>query len=181
MSFAFGLIGNVLDKRRDRLMGFRGKRTLDPADRVNLRDIKTFDIRFWLISINCVVVYICVMPFNNIASAFYQNRFNFSSITAGWIISITYLISAIFSPFLGLMIDKIGKRVWMIILSAGMMTITHLAFLIMPDCDQCVYSILPLILLGFGYSIYASVIWASIPYVVMPKTVGTAFGLGYAI
>lgn len=35
----------------------------------------------------------------------------------------------------------------------------------------------PLILLGFGYSIYASSLWPSIPLVVRPHTLATAFGL----
>jgi len=37
------------------------------------------------------------------------------------------------------------------------------------------------VLLGIGYALYASVMWASIPLVVDPKTVGTAFGLTTAV
>jgi MFS family permease len=39
----------------------------------------------------------------------------------------------------------------------------------------------PLILVGVGYSIYAAAIWGSIPYIVKPHTVGTAFGIATAI
>ena len=39
----------------------------------------------------------------------------------------------------------------------------------------------PLILTGIGYSIYASAIWGSVPYVVSPNAVGTAFGLATSI
>lgn len=38
-----------------------------------------------------------------------------------------------------------------------------------------------MILIGFGYSLYASVIWGSIPYTVEANTVGTAFGIVTAI
>ena len=38
-----------------------------------------------------------------------------------------------------------------------------------------------MILVGLGYSIYAASLWACIPYVVEPKTVGTAFGIAMAI
>lgn len=51
----------------------------------------------------------------------------------------------------------------------------------MPDCDKCGYPIVPLGFMGLGYSIYAAVMWASIPYIVEPKTVGTAFGLATAL
>lgn len=40
---------------------------------------------------------------------------------------------------------------------------------------------LPLCLLGIGYSIYASALWGSIPYVVKPSSLGTAFGLCTAV
>lgn len=39
----------------------------------------------------------------------------------------------------------------------------------------------PLVLVGIGYSIYAAAIWGSVPYVVDPSSVGTAFGIATAI
>ena len=36
-------------------------------------------------------------------------------------------------------------------------------------------------MIGIGYSIYASACWGSVPYVVPPSKVGTAFGLTTAI
>ena len=51
----------------------------------------------------------------------------------------------------------------------------------MPDCHQCYNEILPLVLTGIGYSIYAAAIWGSIPYVVSSNSVGTAFGMATAI
>ena len=56
--------------------------------------------------------------------------------------------------------------------------------MLLPDCpagEKCYYEVYPLILCGVGYSIYASVIWGSIPYTVEPKTVGTAYGICTAI
>ena len=40
---------------------------------------------------------------------------------------------------------------------------------------------IPLVLTGIGYSIYAAACWGSVPYVVDPKSVGTAFGIATAI
>ena len=57
----------------------------------------------------------------------------------------------------------------------------HLINMIIPDCDECYYELGPLILIGFGYSIYAAALWGSIPYVVEARTVGTAFGFVTAI
>jgi type IV secretory pathway TrbF-like protein len=38
-----------------------------------------------------------------------------------------------------------------------------------------------MILIGIGYSAYAASLWACIPYVVEPKTIGTAFGITTAL
>lgn len=52
----------------------------------------------------------------------------------------------------------------------------------LPECDdKCLYELGPLCMVGLAYSIYAAAIWGSIPYVVAPHTVGTAFGLAMAI
>lgn len=39
----------------------------------------------------------------------------------------------------------------------------------------------PLVLNGLAYSIYSAAIWGSIPYVVAPNSIGTAFGMATAI
>ena len=61
--------------------------------------------------------------------------------------------------------------------SASLIAIVHLWFVAMPDCSACWYSVMPMVLLGIGYSLYAAVMWASIPLVVKPEAVGTAFGV----
>jgi len=55
------------------------------------------------------------------------------------------------------------------------------ASMMMPECYQCYNEMYPLVLTGLGYSIYAAAIWGSIPYVVEPNTLGTAFGIATAI
>lgn len=172
---------SILDKRRDVRLGIKGKKTLSPSDRVKWSDLKTFKFGFWMISINCLVVYVCVMCFNNIASDYFQKRFDFTSFEAGLLISITYSIAAILCPLIGLYIDKVGNRATLITASACMMALVHVIFLIIPDCHKCAWGALDLVILGIGYSLYASVMWASVPYMVEPKTVGSAFGIVTAI
>ena len=53
--------------------------------------------------------------------------------------------------------------------------------MMMPECDQCYNEVTPLVILGIGFSIYTSGIWGSIPYVVKPTAVGTAFGIATTI
>jgi len=100
---------------------------------------------------------------------------------AGEYFGIPYTISAATSPFLGIMIDRIGRRGILVIASSIILLIAHVINMFLPDCDQCYTEILPLVLIGIGYSIYAAALWSSIPYVVEPRTMGTAFGFCTAI
>jgi len=51
-------------------------------DPVRCRDIKTFKLAFWLLTVNCLFVYMAVFPFNNIANNFFQENYHFSKSTA---------------------------------------------------------------------------------------------------
>jgi MFS family permease len=94
---------------------------------------------------------------------------------------IPYIISAISAPFLGMFIDRYGKRAALCCLSSVILICAYSMSMMMPQCDKCHNEVYPLVATGIGYSIYASAIWGSVPYVVKPHTVGTAFGLTTAI
>lgn len=111
-------------------------------------------------------------------------EWNIDDNLAGALYSLPFLISAFVSPFLGLLIDKIGKRAMMIMLSSFFVIVACVltAILVTPDYIEPNWSFLaPLIILGLAYSVYAGALWSSIPYVVKPNTLGTAFGLCTAI
>lgn len=102
------------------------------------------------------------------------------------IYGIPYIISACTSPFLGILIDKIGKRVLLVVVSSVFLLAAHLTTMFLPtvDCSTGMVSymeVAPLVLTGIGFSIYAAALWPSIPYVVEARTVGSAFGLCTAL
>lgn len=180
-SLVCGVFLGAIDKKRDKLLCIQDRKLLPDSEKVKLSDIKTFGFSLWMVCINCFVVYIDVSCFNNIASNYYQTRFDYSTQEAGLIISITYAVAAILCPIFGKLVDKIGRRVILIMFSACCVTLVHILFLVTPDSHKPIYPIFYMILLGLGYSIYASVMWASIPYLVEPKTIGTAFGVATSI
>ena len=172
---------NVLDKRKDRILGISERAHLPASEKFKCRDIKFFGLSYWLLSINCLLVYADVFCFNNIASNYFQERFKYNSIEAGRIISITYLVGAIMCPVFGRVVDKVGRRVDFMVFSNITVTVVHVCFLVTPESHRPVYPIFYMALLGLGHSIYASVIWASITYLVTEKVTGTAFGMTTAI
>jgi MFS family permease len=86
--------------------------------------------------------------------------------------SIPYLISSISSPLLGHLVDKVGKRAVLATAASGILLLVHLT-LAMTDISP----IVPMILQGTAYSLFAAVMWPSVPLTVSKQYTGTAFGV----
>lgn len=107
-----------------------------------------------------------------------QVKFGFDSIAGGKIYSIPYFMSAFLTPLLGFVVDKIGKRALFIMISSILGAIACFWVAILPDYTSPNFIIIgPEILMGICYSIFASALWSSIPYLVQARTIGSAFGM----
>ena len=157
------------------------KAAISEEEKFKFSDLYSFNIQYWLLTISCAVTYMSIFTFIQNASDMLQTKYHFDKITAGLLFGVPYIISAIASPFLGFLVDKIGKRAFMMCVASSILTMAFLISLMMPECDKCYMPVYPLVITGFGYSVYAACIWSTIPYVVAPSTVGTAFGITTAI
>ncbi|GMH54858.1 hypothetical protein TrRE_jg6886, partial [Triparma retinervis] len=239
-------------------------------EEINLSDALNFGTMFWLLSLSCLVVYGCVLPFNNVAGGILLERnyfltppdnctltysnsctsgtlvnkanpmvpsscpgknyapvlpseivgytcdpdpnldcsesvYNFpdlkatdidcnddfwnlgctadycdqqtdASKTASQIMSIPYFMSAAISPFLGFAVDKIGYRALIASMAPVILIVVHLTLAFTSGSP-----IAPLVGQGIAYSLFAAVLWPSVPFTVEAKSVGTAYGLITAI
>ncbi|OMJ85518.1 hypothetical protein SteCoe_13130 [Stentor coeruleus] len=179
LSCGLAIIG--FDKRRDKILGVKDRKSIPESEKVRFSDIKTFGYSFWMICTNIVFVYISIICFNNFASNYYQERFGYTTQEAGLIISIVYAVSAILCPISGKIIDKIGRRVLALIIAASFVTLTFVLFMLTPDSNRSLYPIFYTIILGIGDSINSSIIWSCIPYLVEHKCIATAFGMSSSI
>jgi nitrate/nitrite transporter NarK len=159
VSFACAIVLAIIDRYADK----KDNKTvvLTEADKFQLKDLKEFSLSFWLIVLSCVFVYMSIFPYIQNAEGLMEQKFGFSAETAGTWYGTPYFMSAFLSPVLGYGIDKVGKRA----------LVTEENWIIM----------VPLCMLGVGYSVYASALWGSIPYVVKPANLGTAFGITTAV
>jgi hypothetical protein len=220
----------------------------DAAQSVKFSDFRKFRPAFWLLALSCLVVYGCVIPFNNVASSLLMERDFFrlppsecvrcgvgayanettcptlapacppvppyawplpklsanctikepsdqadcshtppfideSKINCddyAWKIgpftdtyckkkseaaeraatpmSIPYIISAVISPFLGFIVDRIGMRAFLALLAPLALTSVH----VMLGLTQ-VNLYVPLVLQGVAYSVFAAALWPSVP------------------
>lgn len=142
----------------------------------SISSVKEMNSLYWLITIICITLYGAVLPFNYISSEFFiethfkgmpkieaQNK-------AGIYMSIPFFISAFMVPLYGSLIDKFGQRAYLSLLASFLGLFSFILFFNFTP-------IAGLIVLGFTYSMFASVIWPAISLVVKKNRVGFAYGL----
>jgi nitrate/nitrite transporter NarK len=140
-------------------------------------DIKEFKLPYWILVLSSWLTLMTIFPYFSIAPAILQSKFGFNVADAGFYSSIPFIITAICLPISGVLIDIIGKRAHLITLASLIMIGCYTNSAVSPACFQCDSEVISLILCGIAYSIYHSAIWGSIPYVVDPGSIGTAFGI----
>ena len=134
--------------------------------------IKKLNLIFWVLSILILMTYGCLMPFNYMAVGFFTKNFNISKNMAGTLMGMPFLMGAIFVPILGGFIDKYGYRPEMVLSSGFFLLISFSLF-------NMIQPYFPILLLGFGYSIFACVLWPAISIAVVDKSI-SGFGYGVA-
>eukprot|EP01016_Furgasonia_blochmanni_P008303 TRINITY_DN13358_c0_g1_i1.p1 TRINITY_DN13358_c0_g1~~TRINITY_DN13358_c0_g1_i1.p1 ORF type:complete len:228 (+),score=17.60 TRINITY_DN13358_c0_g1_i1:146-829(+) len=103
---------NVLKENAAEVVGSRPS-TADqekPTKRFNIKDIKNFDFRFWILVVMCFTVNTPYYSYINIASKHLQNFFGIGVDEAGKALTITFLCAGFLVPATGYVVDKIGKR-----------------------------------------------------------------------
>jgi hypothetical protein len=56
------------------------------TEQISLSDVKKFGVMFWLLTFSCLVVYGCVLPFNNVAAGILSERNFFISPDEGCVV-----------------------------------------------------------------------------------------------
>jgi MFS family permease len=138
---------------------------------------------FWLIVVICTFCIALYVTFLDNANKLLQVRFCYNQRSAGKAIMYTYIVAALFSAPLGLIVDRVGFKRYFIIAGMVIFSLAHLIILVFPQCsgetvtDSFSGASWGLFLLGFGYCFYANCVVPSIPLIVRKKVTGTAFGI----
>jgi len=81
-----------------------------------------------------------------------------AAVKAATPMSIPYIISAVISPFLGFVVDRIGLRAFLALVAPLALTVVHV---LLGLTDVNLYA--PLVLQGVAYSVFAAALWPSVP------------------
>jgi MFS family permease len=164
--FILFLVYLVIDKDVDK----RIKAGLE--EKIVAKDLFKLSSAFWFISILCMTFYSAIFPFANHATRFLQIKFGMSAAKGGEYTSYIMTASMIFTPLLGLLIDKFGKRGKIMIIGSLMLVPAHLllGLTMLPPA-------ISFLILGVSFSLVPAALWPAIPILVKERLLGTAFGL----
>lgn len=91
--------------------------------------------------------------------------------------SIPYFMSALLSPVLGGLVDKIGGRAVVCFFSAATLAVVHSLMGFVTTLTP----IVPMVGQGMAYSMFAAALWPSVPYLVPFDSIGMAYGVVTAV
>ena len=143
----------------------------------DLKDIFTSKV-FWIVSLLCVLYYSAIFPFQNYAGLMLQNTLKISEEQAGLIFFVFPLGAAAITPFLGNYLDRKGKGATMLIFGSILMIVCHSIFAyVLPAVQSIVLAYAAIILLGISFSLVPASLWPSVPKLIKPKLLGSAYAV----
>jgi MFS family permease len=123
---------------------------------VNFTNIRNFNPLFWMICGLSILEKMTIVPFIQNSSEMFQIKYNLDLQETGTIIAIPFIVFIFLAPFLGIIMDKIGKRGYILIVGFVALFLSQLIFLNFEECpsnDKCYEGIFPMSLLGMAYTI----------------------------
>ncbi len=168
MLFAFMLFLFYLmkDKRLSEVSGGGSE------EKIVFSDIFKLGPAFWAVSLLCLTFYSAVFPFTNHAPRFLQMKWGLSAAKGSQYTSYIMTASMIFTPLLGLFVDKLGHRGKIMVVGSLLIVPAHLLLGL-----THIHPAVSFVLLGIAFSLVPAALWPAVPILVREKFLGTAYGL----
>lgn len=166
VSFFLFLIYLLMDRDVDKLI------KAGTEEKIVVADVWKLSSAFWFISFLCVTFYSAIFPFTNHAPRFLQMKFGLSAAKGGQYTSYIMTASMIFTPILGLLVDKFGHRGKIMFIGSLLIVPAHLLLGL-----TYLHPAISFIILGVSFSLVPAALWPAIPILVKEKLLGTAFGI----
>ena len=154
------LVFCVMDRRMDiPSLSNQTSPTSDTSDEFHWSDIGVTlrNPGFWLITLFCVLFYSAVSPFLKFSTKLMVMKYDVDPDLAGFFSSIAPFGTILMTPLFGLIYDKYGKGVTLVIIGALMLTAVHFGFS-MPIHSSTI-AIALMVVLSIGYSLAPAALW----------------------
>ena len=148
---------------------------------------------FWLITLFCVLFYSAVSPFLKFSTKLMVMKYGVDADLAGFFSSIAPFGTILMTPLFGLIYDRYGKGVTLVITGALMLTAVHFGFSLPIDSGSKFFTlhsslftpsaiaITLMVILSIGYSLAPAALWPCVPKIIPLKCLGTAYSMIFFI
>jgi len=134
---------------------------------------------FWLITLFCVLFYSAVSPFLKFSTKLMVMKYGVNPDLAGFFSSIAPFGTILMTPLFGLVYDKYGKGVTLVITGALMLAAVHFGFSL--PMHSSTIAITLMVVLSIGYSLAPAALWPCVPKIIPLKCLGTAYSMIFFI
>jgi nitrate/nitrite transporter NarK len=134
---------------------------------------------FWLITLFCVLFYSAVSPFLKFSTKLMVIKYGVDTDIAGFFSSIAPFGTIMMTPVFGLINDRYGKGVTLVITGALMLTCVHFGFSL--PLHNSTIAIALMVILSIGYSLAPAALWPCVPKIIPLKCLGTAYSMIFFI
>ena len=134
---------------------------------------------FWLITLFCVLFYSAVSPFLKFSTKLMVMKYGVDPDVAGFFSSIAPFGTILMTPLFGLIYDRYGKGVTLVITGALMLTAVHFSFSL--PMHSSTVAIALMVILSVGYSLAPAALWPCVPKIIPLKCLGTAYSMIFFI
>ena len=134
---------------------------------------------FWLITIFCVLFYSAVSPFLKFSTKLMVIKYGVDPDIAGFFSSIAPFGTILMTPLFGLVFDRWGRGVTLVIIGALMLTAVHFGFSL--PMHSSAIAIALMVILSIGYSLVPAALWPCVPKIIPLKCLGTAYSMIFFI
>lgn len=172
------IVFSLMDKKLDKQVG--ASEEASSEEEFKISDIKKIfsSKMFWIVALLCVLYYSAIFPFQRYATNFLEVTLQIPTVEAADLIRWFPILAMLLTPFLGSFLDYKGKGASMLMLGALIMIACHLSFaFLLPVFPQKWFALLIIIILGVSFSLVPAALWPSVPKIIDPVVLGSAYSL----
>ena len=148
---------------------------------------------FWLITLFCVLFYSAVSPFLKFSTRLMVMKYGVDADIAGLFSSIAPFGTILLTPLFGLIYDRFGRGVTLVITGALLLSAVHFGFSLPIDGSSTFFTlhsslftpsaiaIALMVTLSIGYSMAPAALWPCVPKIIPLKCLGTAYSMIFFI
>lgn len=169
---------SVMDAKLDKQLGEANSD--EPTEEFKVSDLgRIFSSKmFWIVALLCVLYYSAIFPFQRYATNYLEVTLHIEKEAAADLFRWFPILAMILTPVLGSFLDHKGKGATMLMLGSLIMIACHLSFaFLLPIYPNEWFALLIIVILGVSFSLVPAALWPSVPKIIDPVILGSAYSL----